>query len=431
MAFLQAEYRNGGQDRLVMLVRARGRGASALDYLVQDAAGRPLAGELAAEGPKGAGWSTINVANASEDGGRPERVTALTADFGRDLRVTVGDDLGRVAEIEEAIATAFVWTLGLAVLLGVAGGVLLSRTFLARIDAIAGTAEAIIAGDLSRRIPMRKTGDDLDRLSETLNHMLDRIADLMGSLRQVSSDVAHDLRTPLSRLHLRLEEARTHAATIADYEAAIEQASEEADALLETFAALLRIAQIEGQSPHAGFRRFDAGAMVEAVASAYVADAEDGGRSLKVRCMPGLVLEGDRELLTQALANIVENALRHTPLGTGIVITLVGRSDGGVDLSVADDGLGITAVDLPRVTHRFFRSDTSRSTPGAGLGLSLVAAVADLHAAKLRLTDAEPGLRVTLSFPPPPKDRATIPEPAGQRPRTLPHSLLPKENKHS
>jgi signal transduction histidine kinase len=403
-SFLREEFRTGGLERLLATVQTRGRGASALDYLLQDAAGAHLAGEMPVAAALRPGWTVIKVPEASEDGGRPERVRALVSDLGGGLLMAVGDDLGRITEVEEAVATAFLGTMGLAALLGIGGGALLSRAFLARVDAIARTAEAIIAGDLSQRIPLKGTNDDLDRLAGTLNRMLDRIGALMESLHQVSSDVAHDLRTPLSRLYQRLEDARTHARSVGEYEAAVDGAVREAEGLLDTFSALLRIAQVEGASPHAGFRDVDLSAIAEAVADAYQLDAEEAGQVFVAEVAPGVVIHGDQELLTQAAANLVENALRHTPAGTHIGIRLSRSNEAGSDwvvarLMVEDDGPGVGAGDLPRLTHRFYRGERSRTTPGNGLGLSLVAAVAELHGTRLQLEDAGPGLRASLMFP--------------------------------
>jgi signal transduction histidine kinase len=399
-AFLREEFRTGGLDRLVAVVRSRGRGAIALDYLVQDGTGAHLIGEMSAVGPTlRPGWVTVEVPETAEDGGRPEQVRALVSDLGDGLLLAVGDDLGRIGEVEESVTTAFGWTVGLVALLGIGGGALLSRAFLARVDAISRTAEAIIEGDLSRRVPVRGTGDDLDRLAGTLNRMLDRIGALMESLHQVSSDVAHDLRTPLSRLYQRLDDARTHARSIGEYEAAVDGAVREAEGLLDTFAALLRIAQVEGASPRAGFRDVDLSAVAEVVADAYRPDAEEAGHRLVAEVASGMALHGDGELLTQALANLVENALRHTPPGTQITVRLSRPAGAGICLAVEDDGPGVAPEDLPRLWHRFYRGERSRTTPGNGLGLSFVAAVADLHGAKLRISNAEPGLWVSLLFP--------------------------------
>jgi signal transduction histidine kinase len=397
-AFLRGEFQSEGLARLIDMVRTRGQGASALDYLVQDQAGAHLAGEVPATRGLTPGWTTIDVPQASEDGGRAERVRALVSDLGGGVLLAVGGDLRQVDDLEEAIATAFLWTIGLAAMLGIIGGVLLSRAFLRRVDAISRTAEAIIGGDLTRRVPTRGTGDDLDRLASTLNHMLDRIGILMESLRQVSSDVAHDLRTPLTRLYQRLEEARAHGQSMADYESAVDAAIGEAQRLLDIFSALLRIAQVEGSSC-VGVGDVDLTAVAETVADAYRLDVEEAGHALTTTISRGVVVSGDKELLTQALANLVENALRHTPPGTRIDVRLEGSSETGALLSVQDDGPGVAEADLPRLTDRFYRGESSRTTPGNGLGLSLVSAVAELHDATLDLNVMKPGLRVIISFP--------------------------------
>lgn len=399
-AFLKEEFKSDGLAALIGIVENRGKGASALDYLLQDQSGAHLAGEIPASPGLQPGWAVLDVPQASEDGGRPERVRALVNELGDGLLLGVGVDLRQVDELESAVATAFAWTVGLAALLSILGGLMLSRAFLRRVDAIGRTAEAIIAGDLTRRVPSRDTGDDLDRLAATLNRMLDRIAVLMESLRQVSSDVAHDLRTPLSRLYQRLEDARAHARSVLEYEAAVEAALHESQGLLETFSALLRIAQVEGgQASQAGFGPVDLVALTDTVVDAYQLDAEEAGHLLDTRsCGPALV-HGDKELLTQALANLVENALRHTPSGTRIGVH-VQREAGRIVLAVEDDGPGLLAADLPQLTRRFYRAERSRTSPGNGLGLSLVSAIAELHGARLTLAAGNPGFRTSLSFPP-------------------------------
>ncbi len=399
LSYLRLEYRQGGLDHLIGLVRTRGRGASALDYLVEMPDGRHVAGEMPASPGQAPGWTEITVTETSEDGGRPERDIARVVVLDGGVLLAVGSDLAQLGDVEEAVATAFAWTVSLAVLLGIGGGIWLSRSVLRRVDAIARTAEAIIAGELTRRVPNRGTGDDLDRLAATLNRMLDRISALMESLRQVSSDVAHDLRTPLTRLYQRLEGASASAVTVADYETAVVAASAEADALLQTFASLLRIAQVEGASPTAGFGPADLSALTETVADAYQPDMEAQDHLLATAIEPGIAVWGDRELLTQALANVMENALRHTPAGTLIKVELRARSEGGASLSVVDDGPGVNEEDLPRLVHRFFRGEHSRTTQGSGLGLSLAHAVAELHQARLEIGTTRPGLQVTFVFP--------------------------------
>lgn len=399
-AFLREEFNAGGVSRLVHALQARGEGTGALDYLLQDHTGAHLAGEIPAQPGLAPGWTTFDIPPGPEDEGESEHTRALVSELPGGLLLGVGSDLEQVRDLEAAIARAFLWTVALVAALGIAGGILLSRAFLKRVDAISRTAEAIIAGDLTQRVPTRGTGDDLDRLAGTLNHMLDRIAVLMESLRQVSSDVAHDLRTPLSRLYQRLEEARTHARSVAEYEAATTAAIHEAHGLLETFAALLRIAQVEGSSSRAAFAEVDLSALAETVADAYRPDAEESGHRLTTSTDGAIAVRGDKELLTQSLANLVENAIRHTPAGTQIITSLTRAPDRGAILTVEDDGPGVAAADLPLLTDRFFRGERSRSTPGNGLGLSLVAAVAELHGAALLLEPANPGLRAILRFPP-------------------------------
>jgi len=215
----------------------------------------------------------------------------------------------------------------------------------------------------------------------------------------VSSDVAHDLRTPLSRLYQKLDDARENARSVPAYAAAVEGALGDAEALMDTFSALLRIAQVEGASPRHAFCVVDVGDVVDAVIDAYRPDAEDAGHIIQESVVPGLIVYGDKELLTQALANLVENVLRHTPSGTTLRIRLEEAAGARCRLVVEDDGPGVRPEDLPRLTHRFYRAERSRTTAGNGLGLSLVAAVADLHGARLSFELRHPGLRVLLFFP--------------------------------
>ncbi len=400
-ASLVAEARVDGLGRVLDDVRLSERGAGTLVYRLQAADGRRLAGALPwlAARP---GWIDVTLGQgrgeAEQKGENPERVRALVTGLGGGVLLAVGDDLGRAADAETAILGAFAWATGLVVLLGIGGGLVLSRGFLQRVDAIGRTAEAIIQGDLRRRIPVSGVGDDLDRLAGTLNRMLDRIAALMESLRQVSSDVAHDLRTPLSRLLQQLDTARSEANTVADYRAAVDAAAAEAETLLATFAAVLRIAQVEAGGPRARFRPVDLSALVLAVAEAYAPAIEAAGHRLACDATPGIALVGDRELLAQVLANLIENALRHCPVGCTIRLILE-RTAGRMVLAVADDGPGVPEAERGRIFERFFRAEHSRTTPGSGLGLAMVAAVAELHGAAVAAEDARPGLRVRIDFP--------------------------------
>ncbi len=396
---LQTTYEAGGLDRLVAAVRTRGLGPAALDYAVDRPAGTRLVGVLPNLGD-GAGWRDV-AAGPRHEGSLvepSENMRVLVTELPDGARLAVGDDLGRIEEVQETVAAAFGWVALLVAALGVGGGVLMSRGFLRRLDAITRTADAIIGGDLAQRIPMGGTGDDLDRLAATLNRMLDRIAALMDSLRQVSNDIAHDLRTPLSRLSQRLNAVRAAGAGAADYAQAIDRAIVDAEGILETFGALLRIAQIEAGSRRAGFRDIDLAELAGSVVEDFVPVAEDQRHRLLAAITPTAPIRGDRELLVQALVNLIENALRHTPEHCTITVSVV-QADGATDLVVADDGPGVPDGERPRIVDRFYRRDTSRTTPGSGLGLSLVAAVAELHRAVLAIEDARPGLSVRLRFP--------------------------------
>jgi signal transduction histidine kinase len=395
LRFLADEFSTGGLPQLLADVTRRSRGPGALEYLVQAPDGTRLGGEIPGIGGR-RGWIRLIIEEADAKDGR-EKLRALAVALPGGIVVAVGDDTRRAGEAEEAVLRAFAWAIGATLLLGMGGGAWLSHHFLHRVDMISRTAEAIIRGDLARRVPLRGTGDDLDRLAETLNRMLDRISELMESVRQVSNDIAHDLRTPLSRLGQRLEDARAHAGLVADYERALEGAKTDVEALLGIFAALLRIAEVEAGAQRAAFQRVDLSSVVEVVAQAFAPAAEDEGRNLAAEVAPGITVCGDRELLTQALANLVENALRHTASGSHVRL-LLGKQGGRAVLVVEDDGPGVPESERERILRRFYRREQSRTTPGSGLGLSLVAAVAALHRADLRLADACPGLRVSLSF---------------------------------
>jgi signal transduction histidine kinase len=272
---------------------------------------------------------------------------------------------------------------------------------------MAAALAAVEAGDLRRRLPVRRAegGDEFDRLAARINATLDRLQDLMAALREVTDDIAHDLRTPLSHLRQRLEAAGA-AGTAEEWRAAAEAAIADCDAILEVFAALLRIAQVEGGAQRAAFTRFDLSAAVEAVAEAYAPAAEERGQEFAAQLAPDLAAYGDRTLVSQLVANLLENAVRHGKEGGSIAVSLApapAGAGGGAVLEVMDDGPGIPPEERERVFRRFHRLDVARSTPGSGLGLALVRAVAELHGLQVALEDAAPGggLRVRVEFPPP------------------------------
>ena len=370
-------------------------------YLLQDPSGQRLAGNVPPLSPS-PGWRRLpfadtgaeKVAEDTEEDSRLLGFATLTA--GGDY-LFVGEDTHDLDELQELIIRAFGWAGAVTIVLALGGGLIMSWAFLHRVEAINETTRAIIDGDLDGRVPIGSGGDEFDRLALNINSMLDRLRALMEGLRQVSDDIAHDLRTPLSRLRQKLEGARFRSRSVADYETAVDEAIAETDVILTTFAALLRIAQIEAGSRRAGFADVDLSAVFDAVAEAYAPVAEDHGQVIAALIAPGLSVRGDRQLLTQMLANLVENAIHHTPAGTRIELRLRDGPEGPLGL-VADDGPGIPADAREQVFKRFFRLERSRTMPGSGLGLSLVAAVADLHRVKVELRDHGPGLKVSLVF---------------------------------
>jgi signal transduction histidine kinase len=399
LTLLEQEYRAHGIDALLATVQQRSRVKGNLDYFVADPAGERLAGDLPVVADK-SGWVEVDTGPDAGDGqkGESEHVRVLVKQLDGRYRLGVGEDLEQAGELEDTFFGILASALGIVLVLGIGGGLLLSAAFLRRVDMITRTADAIIGGDLSRRVERTGSGDDFDHLSATLNAMLDRIAGLMENLRQVSNDIAHDLRTPLTRLRQDLEETQKRDLTAADLKRVIESAVGEADVLLETFSALLRIAQIEAGTRRSAFRPVDLSDVVRTVADAYAPAVEESGRALKSEIADGVQVNGDRGLLSQLFVNLVENALHHTPPGTVITLRLV-RAPAGVVVEVADIGAGIPPDERAKVFRRFYRLERSRTNPGSGLGLSMVAAIVDLHHAAIELLDNKPGLRVVIRFP--------------------------------
>lgn len=389
---LEASYRSGGMPALVAAVAAHARvhPNGALEYAVTERGTKKVGG--LATWPTTPGWSSMPYLERDSDLGRRR---FLVSPLGGGVDLVVAADPEDIDEVEEAILDGFLSAFGAVVVLGVLGGAALSAALLRRVETIRRTAEAIIGGDLGRRIPVRGTGDDFDRLSQTLNRMLDRIAELMASLHDVSANIAHDLKTPLARLRQRLELAR--AGQPAGGTETLEVALGHVDEILATFEALLRIAQIESGTRRAGFATLDLSDVFTTVAEAFAPAAEDRGQRLTTAIAPGIQVVGDRELLTQMVANLVENAIRHTAPGARIQVALC-REAAGVTGIVADDGPGIPAMERERIFHRFHRLERSRSVPGSGLGLSTVKAVADIHDATIEVGDADPGVRLTIRF---------------------------------
>ena len=309
----------------------------------------------------------------------------------------VGMNAHVIHELRESVAQSFLWAFGAAMLCVLGGGALTSAAILRRIETVSQTSRDIIRGNLARRIPLNGSGDEFDHLAVSLNGMLDRISELMDGLGQVSTDIAHDLRTPLTRLRQRLELARQRPPDAAALGGTVAATIADIDAILQTFGALLRIAQIEGGTRKSNFRRVDLSELLHTVAEVYEPAIEDKSQFLHADVAPDLVVHGDGELLAQLFANLVENASRHGARSTHIKVAAC-RVHGAVEVAVSDNGPGIPAAHREKVLRRFYRLDVSRTTPGNGLGLSLAQAVAGLHDTALRLEDNHPGLRVIVRF---------------------------------
>jgi signal transduction histidine kinase len=392
---LREELRSEGTSELIEEVQRRNR-TLAFEYLLVDVQGNRVAGNLPGTSLP-FGWSDIQDSTnvAGDQRARTFRVRTVRLDNG--MRLSVADDFGSVEDLRYAWLEACGWGLLGFLVLSLIGGLLLSQGFLKRVDAIRRTAEAIICGDLGSRIPLRGTNDNFDLLSRTLNQMMDRIETLMENSSQVSNDIAHALRTPLSRLQQKLEAARRAAQGNASCESAIDIAQMETENILETFSALLRISEIEVGARHAGFRELDLSALFKTVCETYEPVAEDEGKSITANIVPSSTVLGDKELLTEMLANLLDNSIRHTPKGSHIAVSLA-RDDSHIVASVADDGLGVPHNARDRIFQRFYRLEQSARTQGSGLGLPLVAAVAGLHDVKLSVEDNNPGFRVTMRF---------------------------------
>ena len=400
---LAEQYRQRGLNGLLRTInqRVERNADSASIYLITSPTFRPLAGNLAGwpEGaPSDDGWLDFDLSDPK--GGQEAlparaRVFNLTGNF----KLLVGRSVRELQNTQGLIIRALLWGLAITIGLALVGGIMLSRTTLRRLEDINTTSQEIMAGDLSRRVPTRGTTDDFDQLAGNLNAMLDQIERLMAGIRHVSDNIAHDLRTPLTRLRHRLELLDDESVTESARRAQVEKSISEADQLLTTFSALLRIARIEAGGYQPSITRLRLADLISDAAELYEVIAEEKEIQLTIDILDTSTIEGDRDLLFQALTNLLDNALKFCPAhGTVRVATL--RKDNQVLLSVADSGPGIPAAERDRVIERFYRGEASRSTAGSGLGLSLVSAIANMHQARLELADNQPGLKVTLCFQP-------------------------------
>jgi signal transduction histidine kinase len=405
---LSEQYGQGGLRRLVTVVDVRSRRPGSSLYLVTTPSGEGLAGNVGSLEPgvlDQPGWLETNYHRLEAPEGAEHRALVRVVQLPGGFHLLVGRDLDERERLFGIIVNAGQWSLALVIVLGLVGGFFVSRRVLSRIDAMTGTAQTIMAGDLSGRLPVAGTGDELDRLADNVNAMLERIEALMRGLKEVSDNIAHDLKTPLTRLRNRCEQALRGASGEASYRAALESTIAESDELIRTFDALLMIARAESGQARENMTEFDASEIARDVGELYEPVADEKGIALKIDAPVSAPVRGNRELVSQALANLIDNAIKYAgPNGkvNGIPAEIVVKagSDGErITLSVADRGPGIPDTDRGRVVERFVRLEQSRSEPGSGLGLSLASAVARLHGGELKLEDNHPGLRTIIALP--------------------------------
>ena len=400
MADLQTVYAQAGVTALTATIEARQRDPSIWEFRAEDRAGRRLAGDLPALGFSGR--STRRLVEGDTPGEPPELVRSLTRTFGDGLRMTVGEDLGQRERADNGLLAAVAIIATVAAALSLLAGALVGQRALRRVETMAAAIERYGAGELAVRVEApTRAPSDLDQLAAALNRMMDRTTGLMEGMRQISADIAHDLRRPLARHNRQIACALEGPASVYAYRQALEAAAAEVDDVLRTFQSLLHIAELAAGAPGLDLEPVDLAEVAQRIVEAYGPSAEQGGRTLRFRLAaangsPAVVpIRGEVRLMGQMVANLVENALVHTPPGTHVLVEVDAAR---AQLSVADDGPGVPAAMRSRIFERFVRLDASRSTPGTGLGLALSAAIVTAFGGRLHAEDARPGLRVVASF---------------------------------
>lgn len=390
------QYQAEGVNDLKEAIATRGHGRTVygFGYALFDRHGQRLAGKLGAPAAP-PGWLNIGV---RRDSNLADSARALVSRLSGGERLIVAADSDAVEALDTSIIRIFAIAFLVMLAFGAVGGLLLGGYLRRRLGRIGQTAEAVIAGKLDRRAPVGSSNDEFDQLALALNAMLDRIEILMENLRQLSSDVAHDLRTPLARMRSGLEEALTGPQTPGSQGQALEDAIARNDEILALFAAILRISEVEAGALERTFRKIDLSAEIADLCDTYRVPLSDSGRRLVCEIEPGAIIRGDRELVAQAVINLIDNAQAHTPIGTEVSLSLTSNATGPV-LTVADNGLGVQSEDRDRIVRRFVRLDSSRSSLGHGLGLNLVSAIVIAHGGSMAIEDNAPGLRVALQFP--------------------------------
>lgn len=407
---LADQYRIGGIRRLSAIIERRSRQPGSFLFLLLGPGGETIAGNIT--GVSSAVMANSDLAETTyqrfdESEGQPVVATrgALVRVFTLpgNNRLLVGRDLEERERLNAVLGQAIRILIAALLVFGGLGAFLVARRALARMDAMTATSQAIMAGDLSGRLPVSGSGDEIDRLAVSLNAMLVRIGELMQGMKEVSDNIAHDLKTPLTRLRNSAEEALRTSNSKQEYRAALERTIEESDGLIRTFNALLLIARAEAGAGVDSFTAVDVSSLLLDLAEIYGPSVEEAGCAFITDIAPGLTVQGNRELLGQVVANLIDNALKYgvpAQPGASAEVRLSAREeDRKLLISVADRGSGIPPDKRAKAVERFGRLDTSRNKPGSGLGLSLVSAVAQLHKGELRLDDNDPGLIVTLELP--------------------------------
>jgi signal transduction histidine kinase len=395
---LKGVYSDAGRDRLTSIIEARSSVGGGFAYGLFGPDGRRIAGDLRvpAKGAVPKGWMETQEAEGDEPPEtKPEMVRSLVTRLPDGSTLLVGDERRRSDAVLTGVLTAFAWAVAATLALGAAGGLWLSAQFLSRIESMRRTTRRLMDGEWSLRIPLSRTDDDLTALARTFNRLFDRIEKLLRANKQVSADIAHDLRKPLAGALRRLEAARDDSSPGAA-QRAIAATTADLEGVLETFSALLRIGQVEAGTRRAGFRPLDLAEVAGEVVDAFAPSAADEGKQLVARLSRPLPISGDRELLTQMIANLVDNALRHTQAGVRIEVS-AGRTSSGVTLAVSDNGRGVAPEEMSAIFRSFYRAGDAQSASGTGLGLALVAAIAELHGLDCQASDNGPGLRITLA----------------------------------
>jgi len=414
IAGLSEQYQRLGLRGLADVVMSRSANGGPGLYLLLDRAKQPIAGNLDGM-PQNVSRRGVEIEfdyeRRVEGNLQRRRARGRLFQLMGGFELLVAQDVHERYLTEQLFSTTLPWTVVMMLILGMVGGGLMSRNILRRLDLINRTAADIIAGDMSRRVPVTSAHDEFDALAESLNRMLDRIQRLMQGVREVTDSVAHDLRTPLTRLRNRLEDTLRHLDPSDAHAAEIEAMMRETDQIITTFNALLLIAEADSGVMRGAISRLDLAPVADDMAELYAPLAEENGVTLEIKPAGSTVIEGNRSLISQALANLIDNAIKYTPRGGHIAVSTA-MTPLGAELTVADTGPGIPPEQRSHVLERFVRLETSRNSPGTGLGLALVAAVARLHGAELHLDDNAPGLKATIRFPRRAPRKAAQPEPA-------------------